>query len=492
MSELEITNDKVFVGVPQERTGMHEFYVCRDQVLGQLQRVDALATSVFQIRSHRVDINRDKITEAFLKHPEKPDWLLMLDSDMDHPPMCGLRLRSRRKPIIGGLYFHRSADRGHDPMAFNFLEFRKDQFDYEVPYWVPLREQVYDWLQKIKVPFVSGSFVVGTDPNKGPEDSVVPIGGIGTGCIMIHRSVFDKIEEPYWEYRIRQGSEDLDFCRRASDAGIQTYLDLSVVSGHYALTPVGHPNFMNVYRNRGFYKGDYTEDESIEWLTDFAKMKGAEEKLLAYDVHELGKIWDELNIQDGEAAKEYYRRKDVGTQYLLDLLWWNKSEMFSKIRSNLVGREDKKILEIGSGIGTVAIQLAMQGNNVHAVEINPVLRNFARKRAKRVFSGDGKRMYASEGLGALRWLNDVSKANKKYDMIVAIDTFEHLPPGALVDLLGELARKLPLNGRIFCHNTWSKGAYPMHYDSAEAWPDILRSVGLFQLSEYWVVKVREI
>jgi phospholipid N-methyltransferase len=487
MSELEITNDQVFVGVPQERFGLHEFYAVRDRVLGMLQNEEALVSNVFQIRSHRVDINRDKITEAFLTHPDKPDWLLMLDSDMDHPPSCGLRLREWRKPIVGGLYFHRSSDRGHDPMAFQFTSFKPDGFGHQVPHWVPVRDIVYKWLRKNNVPFTSGSFVIGSNP---PE-ALVPVDAIGTGCIMIHRSVFDEMEQPYWEYRTRQGSEDLDFCRRASEVGIQAYLDMSIVCGHYALTAVGHPNYMNVYRNRGYYRAAYTEDEAIDWLTRFAKMKDAEERLLNYDVHELGRIWTGLDIKSGKEAKAYYRRKDVGEQYLLDLSWWNTTPVFSKIRSQLVGHEGKKVLEIGAGIGTVAIQMVMQGNDVDAVEINPTLRNFAKKRHKDILRKDGGYVYASEDAGALRWLNDVPKTKKQYDLIIAIDTFEHLPAPALAILLAQLASKLPLNGRIFCHNTWSEGAYPMHYDNSKIWHELLEDAGLFELSEYWVVKIRE-
>ena len=55
MSELEITNNKIFVGIPRERFGMHEFIDSRDKVLATLLDNDALSEgSIYQITSHRV------------------------------------------------------------------------------------------------------------------------------------------------------------------------------------------------------------------------------------------------------------------------------------------------------------------------------------------------------------------------------------------------------------------------------------------------------
>jgi hypothetical protein len=79
------------------------------------------------------------------------------------------------------------------------------------------------------------------------EDAVVPVDWVGTGCMLIHRKVFDdirskygdslKINVPDYEYDYFRPfdsarGEDVSFCIRAKEAGHQPHLDLGLPVFH--------------------------------------------------------------------------------------------------------------------------------------------------------------------------------------------------------------------------------------------------------------------
>jgi len=79
------------------------------------------------------------------------------------------------------------------------------------------------------------------------EDAVVPVDWVGTGCMLIHRKVFDdirakfgdslKINVPDYDYDYFRPfdsarGEDVSFCLRAKDAGHQPHLDLGLPVFH--------------------------------------------------------------------------------------------------------------------------------------------------------------------------------------------------------------------------------------------------------------------
>lgn len=170
--------------------------------------------------------SRNKIAQKFLETDAK--WLLMIDDDIipcigrpnwmratvssartlpDAPLQRHVlqRLIGANKTLIGGAYFGRQegaplmcSDRSLEPKA------------------------------------------------RAYQDEVAPVDWVATGCMLVHRKVFQDIEEKYPELKspIANGEfdffhpinsatgEDVSFCKRAKDAGHQPHIDLGLPVFH--------------------------------------------------------------------------------------------------------------------------------------------------------------------------------------------------------------------------------------------------------------------
>lgn len=81
----------------------------------------------------------------------------------------------------------------------------------------------------------SGGFSLANIPNKGTGF----VGGVGTGCMFIKKEVFNKLSQPYFEFKYKDSTreiavgEDLDFCAKVNDLGYRFFIDYSKVCKHY-------------------------------------------------------------------------------------------------------------------------------------------------------------------------------------------------------------------------------------------------------------------
>lgn len=144
------------------------------------------------------------------------DWLFWLDSDMVIPPDTVNRLIAHGKDIVGASYVRRAPP--------------------------------YELLGKS----LSGK----------PESvkGLVEVKALPTGCLLIRRSVFHKIAQPYFKLGINANQiigEDLLFCAEARDAGFQIWMDTDLTKevGHIGsqtfYPPVDDPNEASVQAGRG-------------------------------------------------------------------------------------------------------------------------------------------------------------------------------------------------------------------------------------------------
>ena len=147
------------------------------------------------------------------------DWWFWLDTDMGFAPDTVERLLRvadpKERPIVGGLCFA-NTEVGDDGMGGKRCEPRPTMFK---------------WVVELGTVCVADY----------PVNSVVDVAATGSACILIHRSVFEKIREEegdHWYDRIANPyvggmmGEDISFCLRAASHGIPAFVHTGVRTTH--------------------------------------------------------------------------------------------------------------------------------------------------------------------------------------------------------------------------------------------------------------------
>jgi hypothetical protein len=484
--KIDPHNGKIFLGIPRERIYLTQFVDNRDAILTNLAK-SGRGGGYFQAEGHRVDRNRDQITEDFLARPEKPEWLFMIDSDMEHPIEAPIRLTAWNKPIVGGLYFHRGTS--HEPFAFKYApEPGLDSYGRPALLWRSMKQEVYDYLEGHNIPMRDGAFIVDNDPT-----SLVEVDAVATGCIVIHRSVLEALPKPIWEYRDHGNSEDLIFCKEAKEHGFPIYCDFSTISGHYTWVPMGQAQFRMNFVNLGLNTTSFSKKDAGEWYGEFFHMTYEEalKELETSSEHVTGDYWTEKfgdRVPSEEEVKAFYLEEKTGRLYVNELLHWNFGTIYNQIRQRYVSLRKRNIIEIGSGIGTLAIQLCAQGCNVLSVEVNPVLQQFQDTRYNTYAKEFG------EGIGMLSIVGDdwrQKSPDESFDNAVSVDCFEHLSEADLRDILFHIHRVLKKGGSIgFSANFLQQDIFPQHFDHREWFGAYMRELGFMPLNEFEWIKAR--
>jgi hypothetical protein len=453
-------NGKIFVGVPRERLYIPSFIDNLIAILGAINDAGKNC-GLYQAEGHRVDRNRDDIVRSFMAHPDKPEWLLMLDSDMAHPVDIGPRLASWNKDIVGGLYFHRGGV--HDPLAFMEADPKADAYGRSTRMWEPMRDEVYDFLIRERVPLIDSAISV----EKTLRDPLVECDALGTGAMIIHRSVLEEMQPPWFEYEAGGNSEDLVFCYNAKRAGFKVFCDLARISGHYIFVPIGQAQFRVQFEARGVVKSSYTPAEAIDMVADFFKMERDEAKALmtSGSAHYFGdyfsKTYGDFEKIDAPTMREVYKDKNSGLPYIVELLYWNASPQYSQWRNSSMVKSvrGQNVMDFGSGIGTLALQLAIQGNKTYAIEINEVLRKFTDFRHKRILND------LATKTGELFVLPTIDPSTMPLiDTVFAMDVFEHLDAELLEWVITKIGAVTRRGGHLIYHaNYGQQDIYPMHY-----------------------------
>ena len=185
--------------------------------------------------------------------------------------------------------------------------------------------------------------------------------------------------------------------------------------------------------------------------------------------------WERTNPQNAIETRAFYGNPDNG--YLYDLLHWNWDAFYWRIIRPLKQYHDKRVLVIGAGLGTEA-EFLKAGNTVHIFELPGILRNFCNWRF-----GKDEAVYIFDrpNLGSLwAWHYDAD-----YDLIVCIDTLEHIHPDEIQDALHTIDKLLAPGGIFYCHNNWKDRAlYPMHFDHSAVFEQWLTDNGMERIGNY--------
>lgn len=173
-----------------------------------------------------LDLAREQTVEDALQ--TDPEWIFFVDSDVLPPVDAFQRLRRHDEPVVSGLYYM-DGEQVHP--AFWVLDEENS----------PSTVDIQDGAVLIAQPDGSSRRVF-----PGPN-GLVGADAVGMGCLLVHRSVFDDLDRPWfrwtkgyddhpWDLRSSGGgpgiSEDFFFCHKLSEAGYEIYVDTNVRCAH--------------------------------------------------------------------------------------------------------------------------------------------------------------------------------------------------------------------------------------------------------------------
>lgn len=151
------------------------------------------------------------------------DWLWWIDTDMGFAPDTVDRLMASadpvERPVVGALAFSQ----------------REVELDGMGGYRCEPCPTLFRWAE---VADGRSGFTAWTDY---PSNQLVQVAGTGAACILIHRTVFEKVAAEHgsnWYSRMVNPStgqlisEDLSFCARVAAAGIPVHVDTGVKTSH--------------------------------------------------------------------------------------------------------------------------------------------------------------------------------------------------------------------------------------------------------------------
>ena len=179
--------------------------VCLDAVVRRLNTQNYGVGSQQLYGNSVIPNARNEIVGYFLKSPA--DYLMWLDSDMTFPDTVVEELFVMDKDIAGAIYVRKVPP--HYPVIIN-----KDESG------VPHGIMVF------------------------PEEDYFKVDGIGMGCTLVKRKVFEAMKPPYFamprnETLGRTEGEDLDFCNQAQKLGFEVWANQKVSKwvGHVGSFP---------------------------------------------------------------------------------------------------------------------------------------------------------------------------------------------------------------------------------------------------------------
>jgi GT2 family glycosyltransferase len=177
---------------------------------------------------------RNKAVRLFLKE-NLADWLFWVDTDMGFAADTVDRLMAAadpvERPIVGGLAF----------------TWREDSSDGMGGWRTSPAPTIFDWrvLDDGQMGFVVRF--------NYPPDTLTPCAGTGAACVLIHRSVFERVKAEYgehWYDRIPNTttgqlvSEDLSLCLRAGALKIPVHVHTGVKTTHQKTLWVAEDDYM--------------------------------------------------------------------------------------------------------------------------------------------------------------------------------------------------------------------------------------------------------
>jgi hypothetical protein len=191
-SQWSIKKSKLAILVPT-RDLLHSAHaLCLTEIV-KLNTMNDIDTHVIMDASTILLTQRERL--ATFGRDTGAEYLLWLDSDIVAPASTALRLLAHKEPVVAANYIRR-----------------------QLPAKGVAYETVGNWENPL--PFEA-------------RDELVPVEGVGMGCMLMRADIFDTIPKPWFEFGWSPESndhlgEDMILCQKMSQAGYTVKIDTNL------------------------------------------------------------------------------------------------------------------------------------------------------------------------------------------------------------------------------------------------------------------------
>ena len=177
-----------------------------------------------------IDDARNTMTETFLKSPV--EWLFWMDSDMTFPKDALVKLfnvaEAKNAKMVTGVYYQRKG--GNLPCIWSRGE---ETLSGAVTGKATIKGADNKY---------AGSFMIISPDKKEPFE----VHAAGYGCVLVHRSVYEMMDRPWFQFIKNVCSEDFYFFVQAQELGFKLWAEPTIDLGHIGDAPI--------VTKRDFYK----------------------------------------------------------------------------------------------------------------------------------------------------------------------------------------------------------------------------------------------
>ena len=261
-------------------------------------------------------------------------------------------------------------------------------------------------------------------------------------------------------------SEDWDFCNKARQAGAKVYAHTGIQLQH--LKERAYPTQETIKR----MTWKPARDDILEDLAEYLEKPVEDFVSQAKATEQLGQRWKEWK----GTTEEFYKDHGNGLLYLYDLVGFNSAEFYKEQRmAGIKNAEHLHILDAGCGIGTVLLDLCWKNKNLVGYDLSETVLEFARFRANKL------------GARNVKFTSTFPENLEKFDLILAIDTLEHIED--LRSFILKLGKGMKEGARLYHFDCfWEHEISPMHFDHSKHLDDWLKEAGLVIFDKRWCIK----